>query len=231
MFKKGDIPWNKGVPRTTEEKENISRGQSNSGRKSMSISMKNRWGAGEFNNSINGPSQSLSARKKISEANTRRGHSDMSKEKLRQAHLGKPGNPVSESRKKKYSERMKINNPMFRKDVLDKHPILKSGPSFISIGENKLMVIFDDLNLKYKHQKKIKKEVGYYTADFYFPKFKKIIEFDGHESHRTFPERDEKRDKYIFENYGYKTFRITSPELNLRNREQLVATIKTFLEL
>ena len=229
MFKKNNIPWNKGIPRTSEEKLHIKQGQSDSGKKNISLSLKNRWKDGEFDNTINGPSQSKVARRKISEANRKRVVKDSTKEKIRQSRLGKPGVVVSEKRKKEYSERMKINNPMFCKEVLDKHPIFKSGPSFVSIGENKLMIIFDDLKLKYYHQKKIKKEKGYYVVDFYFSKFKKIIEFDGHSSHRMFPERDMQRDKYIFENYGYITLRIVSPELNLRNREQLLFTIKTFL--
>ena len=48
---------------------------------------------------------------------------------------------------------------------------------------------------------------------------------------KEFQEHDIKRDKYIFENYGYKTLRIISIELNVGNRKQLISTIETFLEL
>lgn len=118
---------------------------------------------------------------------------------------------------------------MFRKEVLENHPVLKSGPSFISIGENKLFQLFTELGLNFKHQKQFAKERGFYTSDFYFPDQNKIIEFDGHHSHAEFPEKDQTRDSYLFNRYGIIALRLLPPDLNMNNRKELIKKLNTFL--
>lgn len=221
--------WNKGIPRTPEEKKNISKGISKESRKRSSKRMKDRWKAGEFNNSINGPSQSVEARLKISKASTGRHLSMEARELIRKSRLGKPGNVMSDKAKKSQSKRMKLNNPMFRKEVLENHPVLQSGPNFISIGENKLIQIFTERDFDFIHQKQIAKERGFYTVDFFFPNQNKIIEFDGHESHRMFPEKDKIRDLFVLNTYGFETLRLLPIDLNNSNRKELLTKINTFL--
>lgn len=232
MSKKGSIPWNKGIPRTAKDLANIKKGITAEKLIQRSLSTKKSWEEGKYEVMCGdtNPSKRPEVAHKIGEANKLRVVTDATKEKIRQSRLGKPNNVVfSEKVKKATSDRMKRDNPMFRKEVLQNHPILKSGPNFISIGENKLIQLFTELGFQFKHQFQIAKVKGYYTADFFFPLQDKIIEFDGHESHRTFPEKDKTRDAYILENYGFVTLRLLSPDLNLKNRKELIEKLYTFL--
>lgn len=222
----------KGIPRSEKDKAAMRLGITPEKRKARSIMKKEQWKTtnsykfmyGELN-----PSKRPEVAAKIGAAQLGRKHTKEHRKKHSLAITGKPGNIVSDKRKAEYSERMKRDNPMHRKEVLENHPVLKSGIYFVSLGEKKLSAIFKDLQLKFVHQMKLQKEKGYYSADFFFPDYDKIIEFDGHESHRINPENDIKRDAYILERYGYQTLRLLAPELNNRNREQLLHKIKEFL--
>jgi len=226
------IPWNKGIPRTLKEKKNISSGISKESRMKSSKRMKHLWKKGKYKDHVGktNPSKRPEVARKIGEANHRRKVTEVTREKIRQSKLGKPGPAVSEKTKKLYSERMKRDNPMHRKEVLENHPVLKTGRYYISQGEKTLSILFQKMKLKYKHQKQMAKEIGYYTVDFFFPKYNKIIEFDGHQSHREHPEKDEKRDAYIKKRYGYTTLRIVPMELNNTNRPKLLSKIRNFLD-
>lgn len=222
----------RGKKRTEAEKLNMKAGISKEERNKRSERMKKRWADGKcdiFKGQTN-PSKRPEVSKKIGDANRVREVTDVTREKIRKARTGKPGPVVSERTKKMHSDRMKVNNPMFRKDVLDKHPLFKSGIYFTSEGEKKLSIIFKEEGYIFRHQEKIKKEKGYYIADFFFPMRRKLIEFDGHSRHADFPDSDIRRDRYIWENYGYGTLRILPPDLNLRSRKELLTKIGEFLD-
>lgn len=228
----GHISPTKGIPRTDKDKAAMRLAITPEKRKIRSEMKKEQWRTtdsyqfmyGELN-----PSKRPEVAAKIGAAQLGRKHTKEQRKKQSLARIGKPGVIVSDKRKAEYSERMRRDNPMHRKEVLENHPVLKSGIYFMSIGEKKLSDVFKDLQLNFVHQMKLQKEKGYYSADFFFPDYNKIIEFDGHESHRINPESDIRRDAYILERYGYQTLRLLSPELNNRNREQLLQTIKEFL--
>lgn len=221
----------RGKKRTAKEIKNMKKGITAEKRKKISERLRKDWKAGKYDSMFgdSNPSKRPEIAKKIGDANRKRIVKKSTKDKIRKSRLGKPGFPMSEERKKESSIRMKKDNPMYRKEVLENHPVLKSGRYFISLGEKQLSKIFNKMNLKYHHQKQIKKEKGYYTVDFFFPKNNKIIEFDEHHSHRENPEYDQKRDKYIKQNYGYDTLRILPRELNNSVRSQLILKIRGFL--
>lgn len=225
------IPWNRGFPRTEKEKENISKGISKESRIKSSKRMKRRWKNGIYKimYGSSNPSARPEVGAKIGIANRGRIVKEETREKLRLSHLGKPGNKISKERRKLYSKRMKINNPMFNKEILKNHPILTSGRYFVSLGEKKLSKIFQEMKLRFYHQEQIAKKIGYYTVDFFFPKYSKIIEFDGHHSHREHPEKDIERDKYIKETYDFDTLRIIPVELNNTNISKTIIKIRDFL--
>ena len=227
----GKPAWNLGIPRTKEEKANMRASFTTDRKAQASARMKRRWEAGLYSNLLGdgNPSKRSEVSAKISEANRKRKIKDSTKEKIRQSRLGKPGPIMSEKGRASLSERMKINNPMYRKEVLDKHPVLLSGPSFLSEGENKLALLFSQLELEFKRQFKVQKDIGFYTVDFFFPDHGKIIEFDGHSSHSEFPEKDRTRDGYLLNKYGYQTLRILPQEINNTNLPKLIVRVKEFL--
>lgn len=222
----------RGKRRTKKEIENMKKGISQLERKRRSKAIKKRWenGTYDFMYGNTNPSCNPEIGKKIGEANKKRIVSEETKQKIRNYRTGKPGPKVSEETKKFHSERMKKDNPMYRKEVLKNHPVLKSGPKFISDGEKKLSKIFKDIGYEFEHQKQIAKKVGYYTVDFFFPDFEKIIEFDGHHNHITFAHKDKIRDEYIKNRYGYDTLRLIPVDLNNSNRSKLISKIKEFLK-
>ena len=229
---KGNTPWNKGIPRTEEERQAISRGISEEERKRRSERTKKGWEEEkyDFMYGETNPACRPEVREKIGNAWRGRSHAEETKEKIRKARLGKPGRPFPENLKKLFSKRMKEDNPMYRKEVLEKHPVLNHGPKFISEGEDKVAKILQDMKISYERQKPLKKAVrGYYMLDFFLPEYNVIIEFDGHHSHVENPERDKERDEYILKTYGYPTLRIKPLELNNRNRPDLIEKIRRFL--
>ncbi len=227
----GTTPWNKGIPRTESEKRAISQGITKEGRARNSERVREGWKNGAYD-SLYGetnPACRPEVREKIGQNWLGRHHTEETKEKLREARLGQPGTPVSEERKQEYSERMRANNPMYRKDVLQKHPVLKSGPKYRSVGENKLAEILMGMGVVFQRQRPLRKPVGFYVVDFYLRKHRGIIEFDGHHSHVEYADKDKERDAYLLATYGYPTLRILSPELNNSNREALIERIGGFI--
>jgi very-short-patch-repair endonuclease len=223
------IPWNKNIPRTAQEIENIKNGISPESKKQNSERMRNRWRNGEITG------HPCSEEKRQSMRGKTPWNAGLTKETsesvmlISKARTGQPGHDFSDEVKTRFSERMKKDNPMFKKEVLKNHPLMTSGRYFISSGEKQLSEIFTELKIKFIHQYPIKKNKGYYIADFFLPDFNKIIEFDGHINHRKFPEHDKIRDQYIFKNYGYITLRILPQELNIRNRQALLIHLKQFI--
>jgi very-short-patch-repair endonuclease len=126
---------------------------------------------------------------------------------------------------------MRVNNPMFREEVLYNHPVLRGGRHFTSLGEKILAERLEELGIYFQRQKQLKKEKGYYTVDFFLPENAVVIEFDGHHSHHTpeGKEKDRQRDAYILSTYGYPTLRILPIDLNNRNRRRLIWKIRRFL--
>lgn len=223
--------WNKGIPRTEKEKEKMRECISPAERKRRSVLTKARWDAGvyDFMNGSTNPSCNPEVGKKIAAANRKRKVLNSTKEKIRNAKLGKAGPPISEANKAMASKRMKINNPMFREEVLKNHPVLKSGPKFHSLGEKKVGALLEEMNLPYSYQYQFPKARGFYTADFFLPQFGIIIEFDGHHSHVTQADKDRKRDAYIRLKFGFATLRLLPPTLNNRNIKNTKTLIREFI--
>lgn len=229
--KLGKSSWNKGISRTEEEKIKIKSSIKEETKKASSERMKKRWADGLCNNFFGSqnPSKRPEVAIKIGEANRKRKVSSATREKMAQFRRGKPGIVVSKKTKKLLSERMKINNPMYQKDVLANHPVLRSGSKFRSDGEKKVASVLDIMKIGYSQQEPISKDKGYYIVDFFLFDYKKIIEFDGHHSHVENFEKDIIRDKYILDRYGYSTLRIVPPEINNTNLPNLIARIGEFL--
>ncbi len=229
-----NIPWNKGIPRTEEEKEAIRQSISKTERKRRSESAKGRWAKGTYDNMYGktNPACRDEVRLKIGQANKGREWTESARQKISKSRLGKPGCVVSEETKRLHSERMKKDNPMFRKEVLQNHPVLKSGRYFISSGEKIIAQLLKALEIKFQHQKQLAKGKGYYTADFFLTGPGKLIEFDGHQTHHTEKgiKKDQERDAYILKMYGYRTLRLLPSELNNRNRPNLICKIRSFAE-
>lgn len=233
MFIKGNIPWNRGISRTQGEKEHIRSGISPEERKRRSERMKIRWGEGEFLHFIGegNPSKTSEASRKISLANKNRVVKEETRNKIRMSKIGKPGPVISEENKRKHSERMKKDNPMFREEVLKKHPVFNEGPYFVSKGELFLKELFIHLGFSFIHQKRIpKNKLGFYVVDFYFPDSNKVIEFDGHSNHFLYPEKDRIRDNFLKKAHDIEILRLLPKDLNNRNRPILLKKIGGFLD-
>lgn len=230
---KGNIPWNKGIPRTEKEKDAIRKGQSIEGRKRVSEDKKKAWKEGKYNfmfGSTN-PSANPEVGKKIADANRKRIVKNSTKKKMSKARTGKSNGPCKPHVKEILSKRMKKYNPMFDEEVLERHPIFKSGCYHFSKGEKMLSEVLDKLKINYTHQKIVKNiNPKNYILDFYLDDFNLAVEFDGHYSHVLNPEKDIARDEYIFQTYGIKTLRILPSELNLHNRKTLIKSILGFID-
>lgn len=183
----------------------------------------------DFMNGKTNPACRPEVATKIGEANKGRIISKATRHKLSKSRLGKPGQVVSERVKKLHSKRMKKDNPMYHKDVLQNHPVLRGGRYYISIGENKVAGLLTEMGIAFERQKLLRKQVGYYVADFFLTGHDAIIEFDGHYSHVENAEKDRQRDCYLLRRYGYRTLRLVSMDLNNRNREDLIQKIREFL--
>lgn len=85
-----------------------------------------------------------------------------------------------------------------------------------------LLRICEGLGLEWKDEVKF----GRYSLDVYIPSIKLCIECDGLYWHSLegVPEKDRKRDKYLYEKYGIRTLRITDEELN-NDKKQVIARI------
>lgn len=85
-----------------------------------------------------------------------------------------------------------------------------------------LIRICESLGLAWEDEVKF----GRYSLDVYIPKLKLCIECDGVYWHSLegVPEKDKKRDKYLYEKYGIRTLRITDEELNT-DKKQVIARI------
>ncbi len=277
--KTGLPTWNKGIPRTKAEIENIKAGISEESKRKSSERMRRRWKEGKYSIMFGktNPSCRPEVREKIGNAGRGRVLSDEHKEKLRKSRLGKSNGPCPEHLKKLNSERMKKSNPMkeeknvekqrktskergryieasnnlkemwrrgklhphvyteeerikarnrmkednpmFREEVIARHPILHSGCFYISIGEQRVATALDELKIKYEHSYRVRQPgKRSYFLDFYLPKYNLVIEFDGHWTHIN-SEKDKVRDEYIFEKLGAKTIRILPFTTN--NKERL----------
>ena len=80
-----------------------------------------------------------------------------------------------------------------------------------------LIRICESLGLEWQDEVKF----GKYSLDVYIPSLKLCIECDGLYWHTLegVPQKDKRRDKYLLENYGIKTLRITDEELNTDKKE------------
>jgi very-short-patch-repair endonuclease len=85
-----------------------------------------------------------------------------------------------------------------------------------------LIRICESLGLEWQDEVKF----GKYSLDVYIPSLKLCIECDGLYWHTLegVPQKDKRRDKYLLENYGIKTLRITDEELNT-NKKEVIARI------
>ncbi len=166
---RGRKAWNKGVPRTAQEIENIKAGITNESRLKSSQRMKQRWESGEMDcfKGNGNVSKRPEVAQKIGEANHKRIVTEETRTKMRIARTGKPGPVVSEEIKKKHSERMKINNPLYNLEILKRHPIFKSGRYHFSLGEKKLSILLTQIGIEFKHQEPRAKDVGFYVLDFF----------------------------------------------------------------
>jgi very-short-patch-repair endonuclease len=216
--------WNKGIPRTPEEKEAISKGISKEARKRKSEIMKNRWKDGKYKImlGVTNPSCLKEVGEKIGLGNKKRIWSEKSRKKAAESKRGRPRCPMSEENKQAASIRMKENNPMFRDDVKAKHPALQKGFIFRSSGEKTVWKSLEDMGMVFKEDfdsqypvKRPKKRS--YFLDFYLMKFNLVIEFDGHSHHYLSPEKDLERDIYILNKLGAKTLRLLPKDLNDKN--------------
>jgi hypothetical protein len=116
------IPWNKGIPRTEKEKDNIRKGQTAEGRKRISESKKEQWKKGTYNTMYGetNPSKRPEVALKIGEANKGRVWKQESRLKLSESKKGHPGYSWTEENKNRQSDRMKINNPMKNEDTVER---------------------------------------------------------------------------------------------------------------
>lgn len=87
------------------------------------------------------------------------------------------------------------------------------GRQNISYLESSFITWLDNHNVYYLHEPAFKNwELNKtYFPDFYFPKFKLIIELDGTQ-HRKTTKQDQRRDSYIKQTYGINVVRITHHE-------------------
>ena len=93
-----------------------------------------------------------------------------------------------------------------------------------------LIRICESLGLEWQDEVKF----GKYSLDVYIPSLKLCIECDGLYWHTLegVPQKDKRRDKYLLENYGIKTLRITDEELNTDKKEviaRITAKVKECL--
>lgn len=224
--------WNKGIPRTEEEKEKMRKGITPEERQRRSDRIKARYAQGkyEFMKGETNPSCNPEVGRKIAEANRKRVQSEETREKIRQARLGKPGPVWSEEQRKGCSERMKKNNPMYDLEVIKRHPSFQKGNQNPSKGERVVEKMLKDMGLSYEQQYPIK-NLGpkHYFLDFYLPDFNACIEYDGFWTHAEEPEKDQERDAFVLKTYGIRTFRILEKDINNTNKPGLVNRIWEFL--
>jgi len=231
---RGRPTWNKGIPRTENEKKAIAAGISEDARKRSSERMQQRWASGrlDFMFGEGNPSRRPEAAAKISEANRLREVTDGIRAKMSVAKKGRPGTPMSEENKKRQSVRMRINNPMQEPNVIRNHPLFRGGCFYYSAGEKLLASLLSRMGLQFTHQKRFARSGrrGYY-ADFYLPEHVVDVEYDGHHNHYT-PEglaKDAARDAFLLSRYGVKTLRIRRTPVYRRNTDQLIQEIWGFL--
>lgn len=127
--------------------------------------------------------------------------------------------------RKKSSDRMKIDNPMFDeetkkrsvlkmkkflKDNPDRHPsVIMAKKGFVSSIEKKMKVLLDRLDIPYVQQYSIKS----YYVDFAIPALRIVIECDGLYWHEKNRKKDRKRQKEI-EKEGWFVLRFTDHQIN-----------------
>ena len=101
-------------------------------------------------------------------------------------------------------------------------PIRKRVKTALTRPQRILIRICEGLGLEWKDEVKF----GRYSLDVYIPSLKLCIECDGIYFHTLpgVPEKDRKRDKYLKDNFGIETLRITDEELNT-NKKQVIARI------
>ncbi len=163
-------------------------------------------------------SKIIKAAHKVTKQMAKEGKCPLSDPKIRAL-----GNPNTKENRAESSFRMMLDNPMddpstrekmafslkkFYLEHPEKHPnVIMAKKGFISSLEKKMKVLLEELDQEFIHQFPIDR----YFADFVLPKYKLVIEVDGHYWHQD-SEKDSKRTKDI-ENLGWMVVRFDEDEL------------------
>lgn len=130
-----------------------------------------------------------------------------------------------------FREKYGVEYPLQSDEILKKthETMYNSGTVFTSAGQARAAELYGcELNTP----------IGVYFADFYFPEYKIVGEYDGsghdmqvtlgHCTREEFEQKELRREKYMIEN-GYKTFRIINPhEQKISDEEYLLLKDKAF---
>lgn len=108
-----------------------------------------------------------------------------------------------------------MKNPEISCQVLQKarNSLKQNGAS---AGEKILYNLLNDMGIKYEKEYLVKSDKSYYYLDVSLSKFKIDIEYDGCYFHDYFPEKDQKRDKYL-KSLGWKILRIKRNEIFVKD--------------